>query len=554
MIRRLFENNYYGLFLLISLGVGCFYAFGHRFIQDDAYISFVYARNLAEGNGLVWYPGSKEYGFTNFLHTLLVGLMMAIGIGPETATFMLTWPSFVVALYLTFRLTCILHPDKSPRDRHLMAMVATLALGMNYSFTAFASGGLETMVVTMLALWVFYQMVCICLLKRAVNPLAVSLPAALVLLFRLDSVILLLPSALLMLDFWTRHQLPQFKTPQEFWLTLLRLAMLPLLTVVALLSFTSLYYGSALPNTFYVKIPHEGENFVRAGLMYLGYYAKYQAYVPLLLIVTLFYLRFAGMGSRRNFSFLLAPVILWLCYVVYVGGDFMEFRMVVPVLPYFYIYTVTQFAGVNFSYHRKQFMLILLLATYGSNLYHDRVFSITPMNFSVRNLNRLLEAPDFNWKQAGQVLHDLLYTGQSDEPVIASKAAGAIPYFSRLRVVDQYGLNDRWIARYGQTVDNIKITGHRRLATLSYLRQRGVNLVLDHPQFLCEGSSKLYRQLNRQSLLKHLPMLLFPTSPSCYLVTYYLTPHPAIVQLLNQKRIFELNHLNGVLFTDEPNG
>ena len=39
---------------------------------DDAFISFRYARNLFEGNGLVFNPGKRAEGYTNFLWCLLV--------------------------------------------------------------------------------------------------------------------------------------------------------------------------------------------------------------------------------------------------------------------------------------------------------------------------------------------------------------------------------------------------------------------------------------------------------------------------------------------------
>lgn len=42
------------------------------FIKDDAYISFRYAHNLANGDGLVFNPGDRLEGFTNFLWTLLM--------------------------------------------------------------------------------------------------------------------------------------------------------------------------------------------------------------------------------------------------------------------------------------------------------------------------------------------------------------------------------------------------------------------------------------------------------------------------------------------------
>jgi arabinofuranosyltransferase len=47
---------------------------------DDAYISFRYAHNLAEGEGLVFNPGEYVEGYTNLLWTLLMTLPEALGI------------------------------------------------------------------------------------------------------------------------------------------------------------------------------------------------------------------------------------------------------------------------------------------------------------------------------------------------------------------------------------------------------------------------------------------------------------------------------------------
>lgn len=36
-------------------------------VQEDAFISFRYARNLVDGHGLVFNPGERVEGYTNFL-------------------------------------------------------------------------------------------------------------------------------------------------------------------------------------------------------------------------------------------------------------------------------------------------------------------------------------------------------------------------------------------------------------------------------------------------------------------------------------------------------
>lgn len=55
-------------------------------VVDDAYISFRFARNLVRGEGLVFNPGERVEGYTNFLWTALVAGAMATGADPEPAT------------------------------------------------------------------------------------------------------------------------------------------------------------------------------------------------------------------------------------------------------------------------------------------------------------------------------------------------------------------------------------------------------------------------------------------------------------------------------------
>ena len=55
----------------------------HSFLLDDAFISFRYARNLADGYGLVWNIGERVEGYTNFLWVCLMAAGIRLGIEPE---------------------------------------------------------------------------------------------------------------------------------------------------------------------------------------------------------------------------------------------------------------------------------------------------------------------------------------------------------------------------------------------------------------------------------------------------------------------------------------
>ena len=54
----------------------------HRFVCDDAFISFRYAQHLAEGQGLVWNPGERVEGYTNFLWVVSIAIGMLLHIDP----------------------------------------------------------------------------------------------------------------------------------------------------------------------------------------------------------------------------------------------------------------------------------------------------------------------------------------------------------------------------------------------------------------------------------------------------------------------------------------
>jgi hypothetical protein len=69
---------------LVWLFVRAFYYSG--WMDDDAYISFRYARNWTDGLGLVFNPGERVEGYTNFLWTVLLGSLHRMGADlPATA-------------------------------------------------------------------------------------------------------------------------------------------------------------------------------------------------------------------------------------------------------------------------------------------------------------------------------------------------------------------------------------------------------------------------------------------------------------------------------------
>lgn len=69
---------------------------------DDAFISFRYAYNLAEGRGLVYNEGERVEGSTNLLWTLLVAAGIRLGFEAPEAAHVLDLAAGVAALLAAF--------------------------------------------------------------------------------------------------------------------------------------------------------------------------------------------------------------------------------------------------------------------------------------------------------------------------------------------------------------------------------------------------------------------------------------------------------------------
>ena len=110
----------------------------HRFTVDDSYISFRYARNLADGLGLVYNPGEAIEGYTNFLWTVLLAAGMKLGVDPHLSAKILGAAAAIGTLVVVYRLAQRLLPLRT------LPCVATWLLASSAPFTGYAVFGLET--------------------------------------------------------------------------------------------------------------------------------------------------------------------------------------------------------------------------------------------------------------------------------------------------------------------------------------------------------------------------------------------------------------------------
>ncbi len=438
-------------------------AYGNRFIQDDAFISFRYAANFASGHGLVWnFNDQPVEGYTNFLWTLLMSLSYVLHIEvvafSEIAGLIFALGTFL----LTYRLADLILKS------HPAALLTVLLLGTNYTFSAYATGGLETQLQTFLFVASLYLAATI-LEDRDwshLRFLALSVVCIAALMTRLDSAVLFV--VLIPLVFW---RLVREDLAWQQKLSRAASFALPVLVIIGLwFAWKLSFYGNILPNTFFAKVASATS--LSRGFDYL--YEFIDSYKLTVFVLLGLFLAKATL-RKASVRLLLIVLAIWCAYVVAVGGDFMEFRFFVPVMPGLFILLVEWVSRLSGRAVKAALLGTILIGSW----LHATTFVAHNGLDSIASLKAHLDGPKENWVKVGKVLNNL-FAGQTPEVIIATTAAGAIPYYSQLTTIDMYGLNDAWIANNGLTLGTRP--GHQKYAPYKYLLYSGVNLIVGYPQ------------------------------------------------------------------------
>lgn len=132
--------------LVIAGAILVWHALQYGFVTDDAYISFVFARNLAEHGQLVFNPGLPPVeGYTNFLWTFGLGVLIFVGVPAAPASIALGIGFGLGGLWMSFRIT-----ERLLGRGHPLAAVPALLLASSSGYACWSSGGLETQLYTFL--------------------------------------------------------------------------------------------------------------------------------------------------------------------------------------------------------------------------------------------------------------------------------------------------------------------------------------------------------------------------------------------------------------------
>ncbi len=397
---------------------------GERYwwLSDDSMISMRYARNLADGIGLVWNPGEKVEGYTNFLWTIYMALVHLLPIPASKTSLIVLLTNIALAaatIPLIIRFVRILGGGA-------LATVTTLAAYvLNENIMDWGVGGFETTLLTFLFLLVMYRVV----QESQLNQPRIStyLFVGIISLVRADAAVL---SALL--------------CAVSLLLTKNRKAVviysaLSLMLPVAHEIFRIYYYGDILPNTAYLKAMNWSGKYI-AGLRYVLSFAKDY----------MFLIVFAVVGSifSREWSrcFLLGALLPYTAYVVYVGGDaWGGSRFFIPVLPLLMVLAFVGIQGLGLRRPLRLAISILCLVTIPLSIPIYTFFSPSRGPWDIGNIRIGL----------------LLKQNTPANSKVADFYAGSVFYFSERYGVDLLGKSDHHIAHL-PTVSNGLKPGHNK--------------------------------------------------------------------------------------------
>jgi arabinofuranosyltransferase len=442
------------------LAVWALLAWRERWVCDDAFVSFRYARNWIEGKGLVYNPGEHVEGYTNFLWTALVALGLVLHIDPVLSSVALGFASALAALLLCWKLS----RDLSPGQGIVLLAPSVVLLAGNRLFAQYTTSGLETMFAATLSLFA---------LERAIHGRRMAAGFAGVLATMAHPDHALAYAALffaLCLDPAVRRG--NLKKASAFlWPYLVPFFALYLPYFAA----KALYYGSWFPNTYYAKSASDA--YFSQGLTYLAVSGAAAGLIGALPLAAASVIVLRDQLIGRYVALL---AVLYLGYVAKIGGDFMMGRLLVLLmLPL----AVLLDAGARALFARgglQRGAAVVGCAAAATLLVHASVIKVREKYQHLADEQTFYELKTLTADGVASGLTDLAHQFQialasaKVKPTLVTGCVGIFGYLTGLHIVDAYGLTDAHVAR--QPLAQRGRPGHEKRATLAYALSSGGDL------------------------------------------------------------------------------
>lgn len=445
------------LFLLLSLILLFVEGGAYSEQLDDAFITYRYAENLVNGNGLVFNVGEYVEGYTNLSWTLLVALGLLFDFPAWLVGHYLQLFSAALLLIGSYKYTSSILPRA-----HWIAGCVPLALLASNTFATWTSSGLETPLFAGLVVWAFY-------FYNRNRMLVVSVLCVLATMTRPEGGLV---AVMLICSKWIGAVAYRRPTSMVELLHISIPGLLFALYVAAHTSFRIYYYGDVVPNTFYAKV---GGIPLASGIGYVRNFFVDGSFV-LTLPATL-----AAMYIRK-FRIAFFYALLTIAYVVYIGGDAFKLgRFFLQVLPLLIAGAIV--AGVVLYYKVRMlgifvlssipcFVLLSMYSTWPGSI---EFYGLVQKEFPSSAKREFARSPHFfdpqdMIKAKAQEIAELTPRVE----VIAAVGIGKLGFYSMdTRILDLVGLVDRTVAKSTRVAPaTLILPGHQRTDAPYILEQK----------------------------------------------------------------------------------
>ncbi|PJF32267.1 MAG: hypothetical protein CUN51_01165 [Candidatus Thermofonsia Clade 1 bacterium] len=408
------------------------------YIYDDAYISYRYAVNLANGHGLVWNVGDvPTQGYTNFLFVILIAL--GIRFGAEAVHMAHLLNAFGLALISLALYSMARLFFARPFLRVLPSLAATLLpLSLINALT-----GMETTFWTGLLFAAIVLGLQFVATQRIIWLIWHAVVTFLACLTR--------PESVLFAALWFGTLFIVSRRRRAVFLTAFAFGMAGGVYLLWLQS----YFGAILPNSFYVKVTDPA---LLPGLFYINEF----------------------------FEQAVAPIAGWLLFAIGIGSILKDFPRLSlaflalngALLSLLAFYTLTYpFMGLYHRFVYPALIVFILWAGVGLVALAERILQARSVYryalFSVLSVLLCLSTAQTVAASVAepQSAGDLFYVNRrmgmalarlpsASQITVAYNDAGILPFVSGVRHMDTVGLNENRIAREGKERGWLWIIGY----------------------------------------------------------------------------------------------
>ncbi|MDO8594501.1 MAG: hypothetical protein Q7R93_03230 [bacterium] len=429
--------------LAVAYGTVAMATFPKGFTIDDAFITFRYAENLAQHGELNWNVGENPVeGYTGVALPVLIAGFIKVGVSPLTASRIIGVVSFWVGFLMLFLIGRRMR-IKDILTASMLLLYVTTPILMTHAYS-----GMETMLF-----------------------LAVMLSSLFALIARKDRALL----ALLLLTSLVRPEgvafsilallsvgYDRYRTGRQAFKSFMKDALI-LYVLPALVYFVwrFSYYGRLLPNTFYAKSdvgfqPHvlvDIARFLRSyfAVPLLGATLLFVAETDRLWETLLCYYR-----DRKTMFYIIAGALFSLVVIAMLSRTHLImnfshrfYTMLFPIawVVLLFIFQIG-YASVAPTAEEKPFRFKFVLFAFAALIAYQSLFQVVKVRDEFTFARREVLMQRDAHSLIGKTLNEIM---DPKETIISYMDAGAVSYFSKLRVIDFGALNDEQLARYSMT-------------------------------------------------------------------------------------------------------